>query len=140
MVFNHTVLEHVFDVRKAFRNLCDLSKDVVIVVVPFAQVQHDSGGYQDFWRLCPSGVRALYRENGLDVVYESRNDESNSAVYLFFVGTRYPERWRGRLPSFTPIVDAGAWIGRVEPEGRKGVGAIEVGRRIVRRIRRFLAR
>ena len=31
VVFNHTVLEHIFNVHKAFENLCLLSKDIVIV-------------------------------------------------------------------------------------------------------------
>ena len=113
VVFNHTVLEHVFDVRKAFRNLCELSRDIAIVVVPFAQIQHDSPGYKDYWRLCPSGVRALYEENGLEVVYESCNEDADTAVYLFFVGSRHPERWRTKMPAFTRIEEAGAWIGAV---------------------------
>ena len=35
VVFNHTTLEHIFDIYKSFRNLCELSNDVVIIVVPF---------------------------------------------------------------------------------------------------------
>src|SRR5690606_9423308 len=63
VVINHTVLEHVFDIRLAFRNLCLMSKDIVIVVAPLAQVQHDSKGYQDFWRFMPNGLRQLFNEN-----------------------------------------------------------------------------
>ena len=40
VVFNHTVLEHIYDCRKAFENLCMLSKDVIIVVVPYIQQVH----------------------------------------------------------------------------------------------------
>ena len=35
VVFNHTTLEHIFDVRTVFRNLCQMSRDVVIIVAPF---------------------------------------------------------------------------------------------------------
>ena len=30
VVFNHTVLEHIFEVQAAFKNLCNLSNDIVI--------------------------------------------------------------------------------------------------------------
>lgn len=113
VALNHTVLEHVFDVRIAFGNVCRLSKDVVIVVVPFAQVQHDVEDFEDYWRLCPAGLRYLFRENGLEVIYEACNDDENVAVYLFFVGSRHPERWRNEMPPYQPITTAGAWIGAV---------------------------
>jgi hypothetical protein len=92
VALNHTVIEHVFDVLLAFRNLCRLSKDVVIVVVPFAQVQHDSPGYDDYWRLCQAGLRYLFRENDMEVICEACNADVNAAGYLLFVGSRYPER------------------------------------------------
>ena len=40
VVFNHTVLEHIYNITTAFKNLCALSKDVVIIVVPFMQQMH----------------------------------------------------------------------------------------------------
>ena len=47
VVFNHTTLEHIFEVRRAFANLCRLSRDLVIVVVPFAQEQHETASFGD---------------------------------------------------------------------------------------------
>ena len=44
VVFNHTVLEHIFDCNKAFENICSMSSDIVIVVVPFIQHQHSAYG------------------------------------------------------------------------------------------------
>jgi hypothetical protein len=111
VVFNHTTLEHVFEVRTAFRGLCDLSTDLVIVVVPFAQVQHENVGYQDFWRFTPTCLRALFAENGLDVVYEAANDDFNASVYLFVVGSRHAERWRSRFPTWQRLDKAASWIG-----------------------------
>jgi hypothetical protein len=115
VVYNHTVLEHIFDVRTAFKNLCNLSKDIVIVIVPFAQEQHDVEDYGDYWRFCPSGLRFLYQENGLEVIYESYTDGVNSAIYLFFIGSRYPEKWRNKLPPYQLITKVGSWIGNSSP-------------------------
>jgi hypothetical protein len=60
VVFNHTVLEHIFDVNKAFENLCKLSNDIVIVVVPFLQEQHAE--YGDYWRFTPLAVEKLFQK------------------------------------------------------------------------------
>ena len=42
VIYNHTTLEHVFDVLKAVSNLCEMTRDVVIVVVPAFQEEHAS--------------------------------------------------------------------------------------------------
>jgi len=111
VVLSHTTLEHIFDVRKAFKNLCKLSRDVVILVVPFMQVQHEADSWKDFWRFTPTCLAELFRENGLEVVYGKESPGRNSAVYLLYVGSRQPERWHGRLPEYTDIVNAGNWLG-----------------------------
>jgi hypothetical protein len=112
VVFNHTMLEHVFDIFTAFRNLCQLSKDIVIVVVPFSQVQHAvNRSYGDYWRFTPLALRKLFEENGLKVIYEAESPFQDSSVYLFFVGSRHPEKWEGFVPDFTPIKQSGKWIG-----------------------------
>lgn len=112
VAFNHTTLEHILDVRTAFANLCELSRDVVIVIVPFAQVQHESGEWKDYWRLSPTCLRQLYEENGLATIYESESPHRNAAVYLLAVGSRHPQRWEGQLPAHVSGERAGAWIGR----------------------------
>lgn len=111
VVFNHTTLEHTFDVRRAFANLCELSKDVVIVVVPFAQVQHDTEAWKDYWRFTPECLRKLFGDNGLHVVYEAQSPFRRSAIYLLSMAAREPDRWTGRLPPYRPITTAGSWIG-----------------------------
>ncbi len=115
VAFNHTTLEHIFDVRKAFANLCKLSKDVVIVVAPFAQVQHENDDWKDYWRFTPTCLRKLYEENGFHVIYEARSPFRNSAIYLFFVAARVPGGWTGRLPPYRPMMRAGSWIGASVP-------------------------
>jgi hypothetical protein len=97
VVFNHTTLEHIFEVDKAFYNLCTLSKDLVIVVVPFMQEMH--GDYGDFWRFTPLCMRKLFEKNGMEMIYCNFNNESNTSVYIFAVGSRKPSVWSGKLPN-----------------------------------------
>jgi len=91
VVFNHTVLEHVFELDTAFQNLCRLSKDIVIVVVPFLQEQH--AAYGDCWRFSPQAIDKLFRKNGLDTIFISFNDEKDASIYVFAIGSRQPEKW-----------------------------------------------
>lgn len=117
VVFNHTTLEHIFDVQTAFSNLCTMTSDVAIIVVPFSQVQHENEGYMDYWRFTPTCMRKLFEINTMKVIYESMNTDRNAAIYLFFVGSRHPEIWAGRMPAFETIVCAGEGIGFV-PQAR----------------------
>jgi hypothetical protein len=110
-VFNHTTLEHVFDFRLATANLCAMSRDLVILVVPCAQVQHDHADFGDYWRFMPAGVRRLLGENQMEVVFEASNPDCNAGVYLFVVGSRFPERWRPACENFRPLVDVASQIG-----------------------------
>jgi hypothetical protein len=112
VVFNHTTLEHVFEVRKAFQNLCLASRDIVIVVVPFCQEQHGKDMYNDFWRFTPTCLRYLFKENGLEVIYEAQNQDENAAIYLLFVGSQHPEKWRQLMPPYKELKECGDWIGR----------------------------
>ena len=96
VVFNHTTLEHIYDFKKAFENLCLLSRDVVIVVVPFVQQMHS--GYGDFWRFSPMATAQLFEEQGIDVGYLSFSSTPNSSVYVFAIGTKQPNRWKDVLP------------------------------------------
>ncbi|HUU17733.1 MAG TPA: hypothetical protein VMW72_11330 [Sedimentisphaerales bacterium] len=64
IVICHTVLEHVFNVFMAFENLTTLSRDIVIVVVPWCQRVHESSSssdiYGDYWRIAPSALKRLF--------------------------------------------------------------------------------
>lgn len=87
VAFNHTTLEHVFDCFTAFKNLTQLSKDVVIVVVPYLQQLHGLG-YLDYWRFTPHTMKRLYELNGLNLRYCSANGYDNTSIYLFCIGYR----------------------------------------------------
>jgi len=85
VVFNHTTLEHVFDVFKAFANLCAMSRDAVVVVVPFLQEQH--GEYGDYWRFTPWALKRMFATHALVPAFLSHNDGAG-AIYVIGAGAR----------------------------------------------------
>jgi hypothetical protein len=112
VVFNHTTLEHIFDAFTAFHNICEMSRDIVIIVVPFCQTQHEGEGYLDYWRFTPTCVRKMFEKENIDVVYENANTINESSIYLFYVGTRRYEYWKQQMPNSYPLVNIGEWIGK----------------------------
>ena len=92
VVFNHTTLEHVYEFRAAFANLCAMSRDAVIVVVPWLQPYHSH--YGDYWRFSPKAVARLFDENGYTPARIVWNADPGASVYVFAVGVREPARWR----------------------------------------------
>jgi hypothetical protein len=99
VVFNHTTLEHIFDVLKAVANLCALSRDIVIIVVPFRQPVHfESGSFVDYWRFTPFALEKLFKINGFEVIYCSYNKNPLFNIYLFCIGSCNAEKWRSFLP------------------------------------------
>ena len=99
VVFNHTALEHIYEVKTAFANLCAMTRDVVVVVVPFIQFLHwDEGAYSDYWRISPFALKRLFQENGLELVYFRYNENPIYPLYIFAIGSRRAERWRNKLP------------------------------------------
>lgn len=102
VVFNHTTLEHVFDFQLALKNMCDMSRDVVILVVPFLQQQHQQPTFGDFWRFTPSAMERLLAQHEFSVVHNITNNELFASVYVLTVATRYPERWKGRFEQLRP--------------------------------------
>lgn len=97
VVFNHTTLEHVFDVHKAFDNLVKITRDVLILVVPYSQDQHDSVDYGDYWRFTPLGVVKNLESRGMKVLYCSVTPFKNAACYVFTVATKKPGLWQRRI-------------------------------------------
>lgn len=111
VVFNHTTLEHIYEARSAFARLCEMSRDLVMVVVPFAQVTHWSESFGDYWRFTPMGLRAMYEENGVEVLHEAAGPPRGEPIYLLFVGSKQPDRWRDALPGERIEAPIGGWIG-----------------------------
>lgn len=99
VVFNHTTLEHVFDISAAVDTLTQLSRDIVIVIVPFIQHQHyDDGSYGDYWRFTPMTLDSLFTRRGFTTLYVSANDQSWFPVYIFYVASRDPDKWVSKFP------------------------------------------
>jgi len=95
VAFNHTTLEHVYNIKKALENICLLSKDIVILVVPFLQPMH--GDYGDFWRFSPSTIKKMFEENGLTFLYLSFNNHKKASVYIFAIASKNPKKWQDEI-------------------------------------------
>ena len=95
VVFNHTTLEHIYDVKTAFKNICLLSKDIVIIVVPFLQQMH--ADYGDYWRFTPFTIKKLFEENKCELLYLNFNNEKNASVYIFAIASKKPKKWKNKI-------------------------------------------
>ena len=99
VVLNHTVLEHVFDIFSAFANLCRMSRDIVIVIVPQFQQIHDyHRGYADYWRFTPFAMDKLFEANEMTVLYRETTHGFSESQYLLYIATKHPERWQDKFP------------------------------------------
>lgn len=122
VVFNHTTLEHIYDVNTASRVLCDLSRDLVIVVVPFVQEVHwIDNSFLDYWRFTPFAIDRLFSDNGVKLIYWATNENPVWSQYLFAVGSKNPEKWKNVFPSGDSVVDkkripAYSWCRDINPE------------------------
>ncbi len=96
VVFNHTVLEHIYEVHTAFKNICEMTRDIAIIVVPFLQEMH--ADYGDYWRFTPLTMNMLFKENGMDLMYCSFNSHKNASVYLFCIASRQKDKWKTLIP------------------------------------------
>ncbi|MDF0486606.1 hypothetical protein PX554_00560 [Sphingomonas sp. H39-1-10] len=96
-VFNHTTLEHIWNFRLAFHNLCAMSSDVVIIVLPWLQPQH--ADYGDYWRFSPQATTRLFEEEGFEPLYLSWTQTPNAAVYIFAIASRQHGKWNAHFPA-----------------------------------------
>ncbi len=93
-VFSHTVLEHIYDINKAVENLCKLSKDCIITVVPFLQTyHHEEKIYYDFWRISPLALIKKFREHGFKTLYINWNNDPFGNLYIFHIASYKPENY-----------------------------------------------
>ncbi len=95
VVMSHTVLEHVCDIETAVKNLCTLTNDVVITIVPFIQAFHHARGvYSDYWRFTPFALLKLFEKHGLATIYASWNTDPLGNIYIFHVASKKPDKWQ----------------------------------------------
>lgn len=83
LVFNHTTLEHVWDVRMAMDNLVKLSSRYIYIIVPFKQKLHFyDEGFKDYHRLTHFWFREYAKRNQLKVLYENYGPKDSLDVYI----------------------------------------------------------
>jgi len=97
VVFNHTTLEHVYDFKSAFKSLCDLSKDVVIVVVPVMQQIHHTEDFGDYWRPTTMAIAKMFLENGLEPLVIKCNDQPFAPIYCFAIASRNSDKYKNKF-------------------------------------------
>lgn len=95
VVFNHTVLEHIYDYRTAFANICKMSKDIVIIVVPFLQEMHAK--YGDYWRFTPVTIKKMFEDQKMTPLYINFNRNPKSSVYVFAIASKNPKKWNRKI-------------------------------------------
>ena len=99
-VFSHTVIEHVFPSSMTIENLCRLSRQDILTVVPFLQGFHGvADGYTDYYRYSPLTLERAFGEFGFKTVYVSwNNDHPLYNVYIVHLSSNRPEIYRDVLP------------------------------------------
>lgn len=115
LVFSHTVLEHVFQIEQAISNICALSRDAVLTVVPFIQSYHADAWYGDYWRFSPTAMARLFERHGFSTVFLEWNEDPLGNIYVVHLGARDPLPWRdvaklGRVAAHGPGVARNALI------------------------------
>ena len=106
VVFSHTVLEHIYELETAIGNLCRMTRDIVITVVPFIQAfHHDEESYDDFWRISPYAIVQLFNNYNLKTIYLNWNNDPFGNIYLFHVASKYPENWENIITMQEYLLD-----------------------------------
>lgn len=111
LVFNHTTLEHVFNMNQAVQNLCEMSRDAVLVVVPFSQREHGQD-YGDYWRFTGASLRQMFQSHGLEEVFIVQSPYRYSAVYLVGLFARQPSAWSTLKEEFPSVHKVGQFVGQ----------------------------
>ena len=103
--FNHTVLEHIFEIDQSFKNICDMSKDIVILVTPFSQPVHyaKDKSWLDYWRLTPFAIEKYFKKNGFEMLYMNCNENLGAGSYIFSIATRNKLNWLEKHEDFGKI-------------------------------------
>ena len=117
VVFNHTCLEHIYDFKKAFANLCLMSRGVVIVVVPFLQEQHFTRYFNDYWRFTPQSIKKMFEQNNFDLSFINFNNNYNESIYIFAIGVKKNKKIR--------------WLADMNNNKIKVIDKIKIGKKSV---------
>lgn len=97
VVFNHTTLEHVYDFKTAFSNLCMMTRDIVILTVPVMQQIHHTEDFGDWWRPTTMTIARMLKENGLVPLVLTCNDQPFAPIYCFVVASKQSKQYLGKI-------------------------------------------
>ncbi len=126
-VLTHTVLEHIYDVHQAVENLCKLSNDIVITIIPFLQeFHHVPEQYHDYWRISPYSLALLFKQHGFQTLYVNWNDDPMGNVYIFHIASRQPERWDDQIRPAVITHGPGSSRVLIHPEQDGSMGSTAV--------------
>lgn len=67
-------LEHIWDYKKALKEICRIAKKWAIIDIPFAYEWHPDPSFDDYWRFTPSAFTKLLKEAGFSDVDVSKSD------------------------------------------------------------------
>jgi SAM-dependent methyltransferase len=121
VVFCHTVLEHVYDTQLALQNIAEISRDVVVIVVPFSQSVHYTRTYSDYVRLSPFYLRRVLEEAGYTVLLSTVNDQQWFPIYVTMIAARSPERYELLFSGAPMTFEVQIFPGRYGTYGRAGM-------------------
>jgi hypothetical protein len=117
VAFSHTVAEHIFDPLQTFTTIAKLTRDVVIIVVPFSQGVHYSRSFGDYLRFTPLFLKRYFEERGFAVLLCTSNDQPFLPVYTVFIASRYPARYESEFATapreYEPQLTGGRWGRRI---------------------------
>ncbi len=111
VVFNHTTLEHIFELETAFANLCALSRDVVILVVPTLQHIHFNAGFGDYNRPTPMGIVKYFEKNGYETLVLRSNEQQFSPIYCFAIAVKPESKYKKLIEKNLDFSMGGALYG-----------------------------
>ncbi|MBI4812181.1 hypothetical protein HY798_01880 [Candidatus Falkowbacteria bacterium] len=97
IVFNHTTFEHIFNIEQAFKNLCELSKDAVILVIPVLQEIHVLETYGDYWRMTTLAAAKMFKKYGFEPLVIQVNDQPFAPVYCFAIAARDQRKYERKI-------------------------------------------
>jgi len=105
-VFNHTTLEHVYDFQTAFKNLCYMTRDILILVLPWMQEYHPATdkSYGDYWRFSEEAIRKMCENREITPVYLSQNRDANNCIYFFLIASKRPELWWEKIKNVQDLL------------------------------------
>ena len=111
VVYNNTTLEHVFEVEQAFDDLCLLSRDALVLVIPLIQQIHMTESYGDYWRFTTLGIAKMLLTRGFTTIVMETNDQPFAPIFAFVIAVRDPKKYEGKITPSLHFEMGGALYG-----------------------------